>query len=375
MGSLFAVSHETLARKRLLTQETVVATNTVALIPPDTDAKKSATDLREAIRDLMSIEDQEAASRRLVEKLVSLSSGDVEIVDIGQMQLRLLQADGTRYQFRIHPQGMEIDGDTGLLYITAVEIIEERDEARRYCGKGRAHLFECDIEGRTIRSVNLTSDHEEEYHPSGMVLIDDTMYIALAQYLPETSATIIKFNVKDWTYEKLFRIQDHVGLVVPNFDQGELFLGTWGSRHYYCTDLKGNIKSKHQNPCSDEMEHQDAQLMRGSMGTLNNIKPNHMDPEILWGEGTIMLATGVTAGGMEHFGLELIDITSWRIMASLRWPSAQHLTKGGWAPFANPTFLWVDSHDRVLALTAPDGDHEQTGKIAALRLYTLSRRE
>jgi uncharacterized protein DUF6454 len=353
----------------------VVATNTVALIPSDTDAKNSRTDLREAIRDLVSIEDQEAASRRLVEKLVSLSSGDVEIVELGEMQLRLLQADGTRHQFRLHPQGMEIDVDTGHIYITAVEIIEERDKARHYCGKGRAHLFECDIEGRTIRSVNLTSDHEEEYHPSGMVLIGDTMYIALAQYLPETSATIIKFSVKDWTYEKLFRIQDHVGLVVPNLDEGELFLGTWGSRHYYRTDLNGNIKSKYQNQCSDEMEHQDAQLMRRGLTTFNNIKPNHTDSEINWGEGTIMLATGVTAGNMEHFGLELIDITRWRIVASLRWPSAQHLTKDGWAPFANPTFLWVDSRDRVLALTAPDGHHENMGKIATLRLYTLSRRE
>jgi len=355
-----------------------MATNTPALTPSDTrDTKKPPTDLREVIRDLMSIEDEEAASRRLVEKLMSFSSGDVDIVAINQTQLRLLQANGTRHQFRIHPQGMEVDRDTGLLYLTAVEIIEERDEARRYCGKGRAHLFECNIEGKTIRSVNLTSDHEDEYHPSGMVLIDGTMFIALAQYLPATSATIIKFNVKDWTYEKLFRIQDHVGLVVPNLDEGELLLGTWGSRHYYRTDMKGNIKSKHPTPCSDEMEHQDAQLMSVSMGTLNNIKLDPTDPEVPWAdrEGTMMLATGVTAGGMEYFGLEIIDVTNWGIKASLRWPSAQHMTKGGWPPFANPTFLWVDAYDRVLALATPDSDHEQTGEDATLVLYMLSRRE
>jgi len=355
-----------------------MATNTPALTPSDTrDTKKPPTDLREVIRDLMSIEDEEAASRRLVEKLMSFSSGNVDIVAINQTQLRLLQANGTRHQFRIHPQGMEVDRDTGLLYLTAVEIIEERDEARRYCGKGRAHLFECNIEGKTIRSVNLTSDHEDEYHPSGMVLIDGTMFIALAQYLPATSATIIKFNVKDWTYEKLFRIQDHVGLVVPNLDEGELLLGTWGSRHYYRTDMKGNIKSKHPTPCSDEMEHQDAQLMSVSMGTLNNIKLDPTDPEVPWAdrEGTMMLATGVTAGGMEYFGLEIIDVTNWGIKASLRWPSAQHMTKGGWAPFANPTFLWVDAYDRVLALATPDSDHEQTGEDATLVLYMLSRRE
>jgi hypothetical protein len=270
---------------------------------------------------------------------------------------------------------MEVDWETGRLYITAVEIIEQRDKARRHCGKGRAYLFECNIEGETIRSVTLASDNEDEYHPSGMVLVDGTMFIALAQYLPGTSATIIKFNVRDWTYEKLFCIQDHVGLVVPNPAEGELHLGTWGSRHYYRTDLKGNIKSKRPNPCSDEMEHQDAQLVSGSMGTLNHINRDPTNSQWAEREGTIMLATGVTAGGMEYFGLEIIDVASWRIKTSLRWPSAKHITKGGWAPFANPTFLWVDSYDRVLALATPDDDHEQSGKDARLVLYTLKRRE
>jgi hypothetical protein len=336
--------------------------------------KKPSTDLREVIRDLMSFGDEEAASRRLVEKLVSFSAGDVDIVEIGQTQLRLLQANGQRPQYRIHPQGMEIDRATGLLYVTAVEIIEERDKARQYWGKGRAHLFECNIEGKTIRSVNLRSDNEDEYHPSGMVLVDGMMFIALAQYAPETSATIIKFNVKDWTYDKLFSIQDHVGLVVPNLHEDEIFLGAWGSRHYYCTDMRGNIKSKRPNPCPDTMEHQDAQLVRGSMDPLNSLKIDPTDPEVPWAnrKGTMMLATGVSAGEMEHFGFDIVDVASFRIEASLRWPSAQHLTEGGWPPFANPTFLWVDSYDRVLALALPDCDDEKMGKITTLMLYTLS---
>jgi hypothetical protein len=335
--------------------------------------EKPSGDLRGAIQDLMSIEDEEAASRRLVERLSSLSSHDVEVVEIGQTQLCLCDAEGARCRFRVHPQGMEIDRETGLLYVTAVEIFEERDHTRGYRGAGRAHLFECNIEGKTIRSINLRSENEDEYHPSGMVLIAGTMFIALAQYAPETSATIIKFNVKTWTYEKLFSIQDHVGLVVPNLDEGELLLGTWGSRHYYCTDLKGRIKNKRLTPSSDTMEHQDAQLISGRKTTLDHIK---LDPgkseEIDPHGGTLMLATGVTAAGMEHFGLEIVDVASWGLKASLRWPSNQHLTKGGWPPFANPTFLWVDPYDRILALATPDD--QQTGKDTTLVLYTLRQR-
>jgi hypothetical protein len=257
---------------------------------------------------------------------------------------------------------MEVDRDTGLLYITAVEIVEQRDGARRYWGKGRAHLFECDVGGNTLRAIDLRSEDEDEYHPSGMVLIDGTMFIALAQYGPETSATVIKFDVKSWTYEKLFRIDDHIGLIVPSHDKNELLLGTWGCRHYYRTDMDGNIKSKRALPGANDMEHQDAQLIGGGpMG-------RGTDPGAT---GALMLTTGVTAGGMAQFGLDIVDVANWRIAASLRWPSARYMTKGGWPPFANPTFLWVDSQDRVLALAAPDCHEEQTGKDATLALYTL----
>ncbi len=350
-----------------------MATDTSALISfPNGDTEKPPANLREAVRDLVTIGDDRAAPRRLVEKLVRLATGDVDIIEIAQTQLRLFQADGTKPRFRIHPQGMEVDGNTGLIYITTVEIIEERDKARRYWGKGRAHLFECNIEGEVIRSVNLKSDDENQYHPSGMVLIDGTMFMALSEYGPETSATIIRFNVKDWTYERLFPIKDHIGLVVPNLDTGEIFLGNWGSRYYYCADLKGNITSKRPTPCSDSLEHQDAQLLIANMGILNNIRRTSRD-EVAWAnsEETIMLATGVTAGGMPYFGLDIFDVTSWKMYASLRWPSSRHITNGGWPPFANSTFLWVDSYDRVLALVTD----ERTDEDPRLVLYTLVPRE
>lgn len=273
------------------------------------------TNLREAMQDLTSLQDRRATSRRLVQKLVSFSSEDVDLLEIDKIPLRLKQADGTLHRFRVHPQDMELDQETGLLYITAVEIIEAPEVPRHQPGKGRAHLFECNIEGETIRSARLKSENEDEYHPSGMVLVDGTMFIALAQYLPETSCTIIKFNVRDWTYDKLFSIQDHVGGALEN--------GKFGS------------------PNSEQAAREEAMI----------------------------LATGVTAGGMEHFGLDIIDVANWRIRTSLRWPSAQHLTKGGWAPFANPTYLWIDSDDRILALATPDDCHGQSGKEATLILY------
>lgn len=88
-----------------------------------------------------------------------------------------------------------------------------------------------------------------------------------------------------------------------------------------------------------------------------------------------MLATGVTGGEKEYFGLDIFDVTGRTINASLRWPSSHHMTTDGRPPFSNSTFLWVDSYDRILALATPDDYHEQTNKNAALVLYTLSRRE
>ena len=334
------------------------------------EAETSSANLREAIRDMVTIGDKRAVQRRLSKKLASFATGDVDIIKLAQSRLRLHAPDGTRPQFRIHPQGMEVDSNTGLIYITTVEIIEEPDKARRYWGKGRAHLFECNVDGETIRSANLRSDDEKEYHPSGMVLVDETMFLALSQYGPETSATIIRFNVKDWTYEKLFHIEDHIGLVVPNPDQGEIFLGNWGARHYYCTDLKGNIKSKRPTPCSDSLEHQDAQLLIANTRVLKKIGQAARADDLADGQKTIMLATGVTAGGMGYFGLDIFDVTSWKMYASQRWPSSPYIAKGGLPPFQNSTFLWIDSYDRVLA----HATDERMGEDPRLVLYTLVQR-
>lgn len=329
-----------------------------ALMPSHVDEPgRPPTDLRQVMRDLITIKDEEAASRRLIEKLMNFSSGEIDFHEVGQTTLNLLQPDGKRPRHKMHPQGMEVDTHTGLIYVTSVEIVEERDKARQYWGKGKAYLFECDIEGKTIRSINLESDTEHEYHPSGMVLIGDTMYLALSQYGPKTSSTIIKFNVKDWTYRKLFCIQDHIGLVIPHLDQGDILLGDWGSHYYYCTDLKGNIKSKRRTPCSDNLEHQDAQLLR------INLTRDERGSE----RRAVILATGVTGGGMECFGLDIFDVASWRIDTSLRWPSARHVTNGGWPPFLNSTFLWLDPHDRILALVT-----DEQAENTMLVLYALT---
>lgn len=338
----------------------------------DRIAGEPPTDLFGAMQELMFTKDKGTSIGGLVSKLVSYSSSTVEVNELHQTRLSFLQTDGTAHHYRLHPQGMEVDLETGLLYITVVEIIEPRDAAQLPCGRGRAHLFECDIQGNTLRSAVLKSDHEEEYHPSGMVLVDNTMFIALAQYLPETSATIIRFDLNNWRYENLFRIQDHVGLVVPNLDSEELLLGTWGSKEYYRTDLVGKIKSRHRTPCFDTMEHQDAQFIGAVSTSCVGDKQLEADTSKPNKSGTpMMLATGVTAEGKEYFGLDLINMEDWSITASLRWPSAQNLTASGCAPFANPTYLWVDSYDRVLALATPDDCHEQAGKDSRLLLYEL----
>src|SRR5262245_12810824 len=327
------------------------------------DGEGFPANLREAIRDLVTIGDKRALQRRLSKKLVNFAPGGVDIIEIAQTPLRLIQSDGTRPQFRIHPQGMKVDCDTGLRYITSVEIIDERDKSRRYWGRGKAHLFECSAEGETIRSAILKSDDEQEYHPSGMALIDGTMFMALSVYGPETSATIIRFNVKDWTYEHLFRIQDHIGLVVLNLDKGEILLGNWGSGHYYCSDVKGNIKSKRPTPCSDGLEHQDIQLMSADTNILNHVQQVSVLAER---EDKIMLATGISGDKMDYFGLDIFDVTSWKMYASQRWPCSPYITKGGLPPFQNSTFLWVDSYDRVLALATD----ERKGEDPRLVLYT-----
>ena len=119
------------------------------------------------------------------------------------------------------------------------------------------------------------------------------------------------------------------------------------------------------------MEHQDAQLISGGLDNLKNIRPRQTKLNSIEPEGLMMLATGVTAGQMEFFGLDIIDVARWTIMTSLRWPSTKHITKGGWAPFANPTFLWVKLYAYACLRLAPPTT--STSRWANMRRYCCIR--
>jgi hypothetical protein len=62
-----------------------MTSETISVVPP----ALCPENLHEAILDLTSPQDQKATSRRLVEKLASLSSGDVDLLELGQTPVRL----------------------------------------------------------------------------------------------------------------------------------------------------------------------------------------------------------------------------------------------------------------------------------------------
>lgn len=83
----------------------------------DRIAGEPPTDLFGAMQELMFTKDKGTSIGGLVSKLVSYSSSTVEVNELHQTRLSFLQTDGTAHHYRLHPQGMEVDLETGLLYI------------------------------------------------------------------------------------------------------------------------------------------------------------------------------------------------------------------------------------------------------------------
>ncbi|MGC8883752.1 MAG: DUF6454 family protein [Bryobacteraceae bacterium] len=157
--------------------------------------------------------------------------------------LRVLPLDGNTH----HVQGLVIG--EGRLYLTSV------DEASR-----KGFLFEYDLAtGRRLRAVELQAG--SLYHPGGMDQDEDSLWIPVAEYRPE-SRTVIQRRSKA-TLELLasFEVPDHIGAlaVVPE----GLLMANWDARRLYLYSREGALLRTRANP--NATRYQDMKRRYGSI--------------------------------------------------------------------------------------------------------------
>ncbi|NEE01097.1 DUF6454 family protein [Phytoactinopolyspora halotolerans] len=144
-----------------------------------------------------------------------------------------------------HPQAMEVVGDR--IYLSSVEVIErpERypepiDGYDRSPGRGVGHVFVLDLEGNLLEDIEIADGHR--YHPGGIDVHGDALYVPVAEYRPDSSSDIYRIDLQTYQVTRLFGVDDHIGGVVVDQLSGRLVGQSWGSRRFYEWSLAGKQK-------------------------------------------------------------------------------------------------------------------------------------
>ena len=279
----------------------------------------------------------EVDDSRLIETILGLSNTP-RLIKVGELPLEFLLADGSRPAYHLHPQGLARDSRTGDFYVTAVEIIRMRSPDGKRNGEGNGYLFRFSASGQPLGAVLLAHD-AAEFHPGGIDISDDKVYLSLSPYRPHSSATIFEVPLGDLAPVQLFSVEkNHIGAVAVTPDVNELHMLSWDSAVWFRYTSSGQQIEARMNPTPGRLGHQDIQVLPGSY----------------------LLLTGVATGDANQFGLDLVNGETGKVEKSFRWDSSSYRTSQGWLPFHNPTHTWSDHAGRLFVLAAPNS---QVGKF------------
>jgi len=156
---------------------------------------------------------------------------------------RVLELQGQTY----HVQGIDTDGLH--MWVTSVD---------RPTSKGFLSVFSL-ADGRMENRIELQDG--DRYHPGGIALDGDSVWLPVAEYRAKSTSTIQRRNKLTLDLEFQFPVPDHIGCVAvtPEFIIG----GNWDSREFYVWDHRGTLIRKVANETMNA--YQDLKFRSGSI--------------------------------------------------------------------------------------------------------------
>lgn len=131
-----------------------------------------------------------------------------------------------------HPQGMTRIGSTWWVSTVDVE-------------RRRGFVLAIDDHGDLVERVPV-GDHRR-YHPGGMDFDGTALWIAVAEYRPDSSASIVRL-VPGCSPEPVFDVADHVGAIARCGAEADLVGWSWGSRTFSRWSIDGQLLHSRSNP-------------------------------------------------------------------------------------------------------------------------------
>jgi hypothetical protein len=244
-----------------------------------------------------------------------------------------------------HCQGMVRIGDE--FWVSSVEIEVSADGVLDR-SKGKGHLFQISSAGNLLADVAIGEG--STYHPSGIDFDGKHIWIAAAEYRPDSRAIIYKFDPEQKLLQELFRWEDHIGGIARDKETNTLHGISWGSRRFYkwALDEKGNV---HLPPGTA----QEAAVANPSFYI------DYQDNKCLGGNE--MLYTGLSVyrrpGGQSMVlgGLEIVDLEKGCAVHQL--PIQLWSPMTGAVMTQNPSYFELMPDNMIRAYFMPD-DNEST---------------
>lgn len=244
-----------------------------------------------------------------------------------------------------HCQGMVRIGDE--FWVSSVEMSEPVDGVIDR-SKGKGHLFRISSAGTMLADIAIGEG--SIYHPSGIDFDGTHIWIAAAEYRPDSSAIIYKFDPVQQRLTEVFRWEDHIGGIACDKETNTLHGISWGSRRFYRWGL--DEKGTAGVPGGAAIDH-----------AVDNTSfyIDYQDNQCLGGRE--MLYTGLSVyrrpGGSSVAlgGLDIIDLE--------RGVPVHQVPVQLWSPMTgavmtqNPSYFELMPDDRIRAYFMPD-DNEST---------------
>lgn len=262
------------------------------------------------------------------------------------MPVRTVALDFPTY----HPQGLVKIGDAFVVSSVEVTVPPRRMEPAtegydRDPGQGVGHLFKFDGAGQLIAAARLGEG--AIYHPGGLDYDGRYIWVAVAEYRPDSRSIIYRVDPETLQAAEVFRFEDHLGAIVHDIGDRALHGVSWGSRRFYRwpLDRQGRVRNAKAPPLQ-----------------LRTMNPSHyVDYQDCKSVGRRrMLCTGVAelrqgndAAPFRLGGIDLIDLGDSRPLHQvpvLLWtPQGMDMTH-------NP--VWLEPHGSGLrGYFLPDDDH------------------
>ncbi|KAK5026566.1 hypothetical protein LTS07_007500 [Exophiala sideris] len=104
-------------------------------------------------------------------------------------------------------------------------------------GAGYGYLAVFDGQGKRIAIATLTETGALEYHNGGIDYDGQVIWATIAQYRPNTTASIITVNPTTLEFQDLIHYTDHLGGIVHDIQNQSLSTLNWGARNATVWDL------------------------------------------------------------------------------------------------------------------------------------------